>query len=58
MNVKLDTIVPAILGVGGIEAVEPLVHATALPINGIVSTAMQIIIGIVTLVKLFKSKKR
>lgn len=58
MNVKIDTIIPAVLGVGGIEAVEPILHATTLPANSIISTAMQVIIGIVTLIKLFKQKKR
>jgi hypothetical protein len=58
VNSKLDTIIPAVLGAGGIEAVEPIMHATTLPANGVISTVMQVIIGIVTLIKLFKSKKR
>lgn len=58
MNIKIDTIIPAVLGVGGIEAVEPIMQATTLPANSIISTAMQVIIGIVTLIKLFKQKKR
>lgn len=58
MNHKLDTIIPAVLGVGGIEAVEPVMQATIAPGGSIVSTVVQVIIGIVTLIKLFKSKSR
>lgn len=58
MNQKIDTIIPAVLGAGGIEVVEPILHATTLPASGVLSTFMQVIIGIVTLIKLFKSKKR
>lgn len=58
MNQRIDTILSSTLGVVGIEAVEPVIHAASLPINSIVSTAMQVIIGIVTLVKLLKQKRR
>jgi hypothetical protein len=58
MAKNLNTIIPATLGVVGIEAVEPIVHASQLPLNGVVSTIMQVVIGVITLIKLFKQKRR
>lgn len=56
MNHKLHTIIPAALGVVGVEAVEPISQLASVPLNGAISAIVQIIIGIATIFKLFKSK--
>ena len=58
MNTKLQTLATGALGVTGIELADPINNAISQAPSNLVSTIIQVIIGIATLIKFFKPSKK
>ena len=58
MTDKLQTLATGALGVTGIELADPINNAISQSPSNLVSTLIQVIIGIATLVKFFKPSKK
>ena len=58
MSTKLQTLATGALGVTGIELADPINNAISQAPSNLVSTIIQVIIGIATLIKFFKPSKK
>ncbi len=58
MHTKLQTLATGALGVTGIELADPINNAISQAPSNLVSTIIQVIIGIATLIKFFKPSKK
>lgn len=58
MTYKLQTLATGALGVTGIELADPINNAISQAPSNLVSTIIQVIIGIATLIKFFKPSKK
>lgn len=58
MSDKLQTLATGALGVTGIELADPINTAISQAPTNLVSTLIQVIIGIATLVRFFKPSKK
>lgn len=58
MTDKLQTIATGALGVTGIELADPINQAISQTPSNLVTTIIQVIVGIATLIKFFKPSKK
>lgn len=58
MNYKLQTLATGVLGTAGIELADPINNAISQTPSNLVTTIIQVIIGIATLIKFFKPSKK
>lgn len=58
MTDKLQTLATGALGATGIELADPINNAISQAPSNIVTTIIQVIIGIATLIKFFKPSKK
>jgi hypothetical protein len=58
MQYKLQTLATGALGATGIELADPINNAISQTPSNLVTTIIQVIIGIATLIKFFKPSKK
>lgn len=58
MTYKLQTLATGVLGTAGIELADPINNAISQAPSNLVTTIIQVIIGIATLIKFFKPSKK